>query len=69
MRKLKRGDLVKLVVDVSQQKMLEMLGVHSVYATVLECRYKTGICRIFPANNPIVKDPYWIDTKYLVKVE
>lgn len=71
MNKLKKGDLVKLKMDPTVRQALavavDFRG--DLLATILQCRHKTGIYLIFPANNPLVTTPYWIEGKHLSKID
>jgi hypothetical protein len=66
-KKLKKGDIVKIV---SNTKFDEMLKENFAFVgTVLECRHKTNAYLVFPANSPFYDEPYWTDGKHLEKLE
>ena len=60
MQRPRRGDLVKIFINQSFDKMLRKNNI-TFMGTVLECRYKTNAYRILPANSPFTTEPYWID--------
>lgn len=58
-RRFKKGDLVKIVTNTKLDVLMKKSGL-TIFATVLECRYKTDAYRILPANNPLTSEAYWI---------
>jgi len=53
------GDLVKIVTGTKLDVMLSERNA-SVIATVIACRHKVNVYRVWPANSPFTKDPYWV---------
>lgn len=53
--RLKKGDLVKILTHTKLDKFSNFIG------TVLQCRYKTDVYCILPANSPFTIEPYWLD--------
>ena len=51
--RIKKGDLVKILTLTTLDKFSNFVG------TVLECRYKTDVYFIAPANSPFTVEPYW----------